>query len=581
MKTMIQKYIRKGSASFAFLLVAIGGGLASCSDSYMEKLNTDGTKVSELDPNAQLTTSLLQTYGDFSLMDTYRSYITGFTQYYAGGWNVTNYAGSVHFENNQTRLIWDRYYEISIKNLVDAIQHSEDKPNLNAALRIHKVYIMSVLTDTYGDLPYKEAGLGYISGVSTPKYDTQEDIYNDFFTELAACEEQLGTGSDKITGDVTSMGGDVNLWKKYANSLRLRFAMRISDVNPQKAQEEFEKAMNQSAGYIANANEDAYVIYSDSPFTYYDGAKEYDFRTNALGEMLYGQDPSSPTMICTSLFNQLKNTNDPRLYRICRHYYNIKRSQIKPDKEGNLDLTDEMVAYFKSAGRAEAPCNPGAAWYNNWVNPVETSKLPTLKKLADEDPDTYNSQDYRARATRPNLSIDFEQPTCPGILMTSAEVEFLLAEAKSKGWNVSGTAESHYEAGVKAAMQLLNNHYLSSNKISDAEISEFIQNNPLGENARQTINTQAWILHLTNPAEGWANMRRSDYPILMDRKKLDKFTNGFVYDDPNMTTPVRLKYPELEGQYNSANYNAAIERMGGTDDWHKRLWWDAYEGNFE
>lgn len=65
-------------------------------------------------------------------------------------------------------------------------------------------------------------------------------------------EANFGTGTDRISGDVTSMGGDVAQWKKYANALRMRYAMRISDVNPQKAKEEFEKAV--VAGAIASAN---------------------------------------------------------------------------------------------------------------------------------------------------------------------------------------------------------------------------------------------------------------------------------------------------------------------------------------
>ena len=73
---------------------------------------------------------------------------------------------------------------------------------------------MSVLTDVYGDIPCMEAGKGYLEGISTPKYDKQEDIYNFFFEELAACVAQLGTGSDRITGDVTSLGGDVAAWKR-------------------------------------------------------------------------------------------------------------------------------------------------------------------------------------------------------------------------------------------------------------------------------------------------------------------------------------------------------------------------------
>ena len=104
--------------------------------------------------------------------------------------------------------------------------------------------------------------------------------------------------------------------------------------------------------------------------------------------------------------------------------------------------------------------------------------------------------------------------------------------------------------------------------------------NELASNAKEAINTQAWILHMMNPSEAWANLRRSDYPTLQDRTKLAKF-DGFTYDDNNLQTPTRLRYPILENQYNSKNYNEAIQRIGSVnekgeyvDDWHKRLWWD-------
>ena len=286
-----------------FSALTLGGTFTSCSDNHMESVNTDDTKSPTINPNAQLTTALLQTYGDFGLMDTYRSYITGFTQYFAGGWNVSFYAGAVNPDNDQMRLIWDQYYSVGIKNLVDAIHNSKDMPNTNAALRIHRVYLMSILTDTYGDIPCSEAGLGFIEGISNPKYDKQEDIYNWFFAELKDCVAQLGTGSDRISGDVTSLNGDTDLWKKYANSLILRFAMRISDVNPALAQQEFESVLASESGYISNSNENAYVKYLDAPFTLYDGSRDLDFRANALSAILYGQDPTSPTFVCSTLYN--------------------------------------------------------------------------------------------------------------------------------------------------------------------------------------------------------------------------------------------------------------------------------------
>ena len=557
--------------------LTLGGTFTSCSDNHMESVNTDDTKSPTINPNAQLTTALLQTYGDFGLMDTYRSYITGFTQYFAGGWNVSFYAGAVNPDNDQMRLIWDQYYSVGIKNLVDAIHNSKDMPNTNAALRIHRVYLMSILTDTYGDIPCSEAGLGFIEGISNPKYDKQEDIYNWFFAELKDCVAQLGTGSDRISGDVTSLNGDTDLWKKYANSLILRFAMRISDVNPALAQQEFEGVLASESGYISNSNENAYVKYLDAPFTLYDGSRDLDFRANALSEILYGQDPTSPTFVCSTLYNMLKDNNDPRLLKICRNYINTTRSETKP--EGCFDVTDDMVAWENAGGTGVQANDPGAAWWDQWPTVPATSEIPTLQQLVNNYPDKgYDQSNYPARMTRPFLALAFEQPNCPGILITSAEVEFLLAEAATKGWAVQGDAESHYEAGIRAAMQLLNDCYDIVGKISETDINDYIAANPLGDNPKEQINKEAYILHLTNPAEAWANLRRSDYPVLQDRAKFGNFTYTCV---DGFKTPVRLKYPNLEAKYNSVNYKEAIERLGGTDDWHKRMWWDVAEQNFQ
>lgn len=553
-------------------------GLSACSDAYMEDVNTDDSKASTIDPNTQLTTALLQTYGDFSLMDTYRSYITGFTQYYAGGWNVSNYAGAVYPKDSEMTYVWKRYYSIGIKNLVDAIHRSENMPNTNAALRIHRAYMMAVLSDIYGDIPCTEAGMSYINGNANPKYDTQEEVYDFIFSELKACAAQLGKGTDLISGDVTSLGGDAAAWKRYANTLRLRYAMRISDVAPEKARIEFESALDADGGIISSAEDDAYVKYIDAPFTLYDGANDLDFRANALGEMIYGQDPESPSFVCSTLFNYMKKMNDPRLYRIARCYIHTTRSQT--DTSGNFDVTDEVIDWGERGGTGIVPCNVGDAWWSDWVNGPANNEIPTLESLVKLYPDKgYDKNNYPARMLRPTIAIAFCNANCPGILITSAEVEFLLAEAASKDWDVPDDAESYYKAGIRASMQMLNNYYDIVSKISDAEIDEYIAENPLGDNAREAINTQAWILHLTNPSEGWANLRRSDYPALADRTLLP-VRGDFPHEDPNMQTPVRLRYPLLEAKYNSVNYKEAVERIGGNDNWHTRIWWDTAEQNF-
>jgi hypothetical protein len=250
-----------------------------------------------------------------------------------------------------------------------------------------------------------------------------------------------------------------------------------------------------------------------------------------------------------------------------------------------VDVTDEVLDYLQRTGDTEHPNNPGAAWYNDWVNAPANSEIPTLDNLVRLYPEAgFDGSNYPARMMRPFLSIDFEMPDRPGTLINSAEIEFLLAEAKLNGWNVGGTVEDHFRAGVKASIRWMNDHYLqAADKVSDAETETFIDAlvaNELASNAKEAINTQAWILHMMNPSEAWANLRRSDYPTLQDRTQLAKF-DGFTYDDNNLQTPTRLRYPILENQYNSKNYNEAIQRIGSVnekgeyvDDWHKRLWWD-------
>ncbi|MCF0176690.1 MAG: SusD/RagB family nutrient-binding outer membrane lipoprotein [Bacteroidales bacterium] len=562
----------------AFILSA---AICACSKEHMTDVNTDKSKPSSIDPNTQLTTALLQTYGDFGMMDTYRSYITGFTQHMAGSWNVSNYGGSVHAQDDQMSLIWDKLYAVAIKNLVDGISRTDEDSNINGALRTHRAYLMSVLTDTYGDVPCSEAGLGYLEHIANPKYDRQEDIYNWLFTELEKSIESLAKGTDRVYGDVSSYNGDAAKWAKYANSLRMRFAMRISDVNPAKAKEEFEKSLKASCGYISSASEDMYIKYMNAPFTLYDGSRDLDFRANALGEILYGQDFNSPSHICATFYDILNNSGDPRLFRYVRHYNNVLRSQISADDQGNIDLTEEFHAYLKSINAKAECCKVGAAWYDEYpANIPSVDAIPTLKAAVEANPGKgLEKSDPMAHLTRPSYAIAFEKADCPGMLMTYAEVEYLLAEAKTLGWNVSGEAAEHYYAGVRASMQQLNSYY-SIDPIQDSEIEAYINANPFNAaKAREQINTQAWILHIVNPNEAWANMRRSDYPVLVDRTQRPKFK--FTYDDPDLSTPNRLRYPLLEMEYNSASYQEALERLGGKDDWHKRVWWDTADGHFE
>ena len=549
--------------TFIILSAALLAGISSsCSDSYMEDLNTDKSKANSIDPNAQLTTAELQTYGDLGMVEIYRNYLYAFTQQLMGCWNTTNYGGRHTVDNNEMGRIWTSFYPKAIKNLTDAIHRSTEdgnRKNINAILRIYRVYMMSVITDIYGDAPYSEAGLGYLKEIYNPKYDTQEDIYNDFFTELKDAASALNAANDRITGDVI-YNGDVAKWIKLANSLRLRYAMRISDVAPEKARKEFEDALASEGGVLTSGSDDALIKYMDISFSF--GQDSYtDYRGNALSQLLFGNDPANnPSYLCSTFFNQLYNTKDPRTFMIARFYYDGLMSQTSPDNR--IDLTDEITG----KGIAMNPCQPGAFSYDPWPQGYDSDMM---KEIAKTNPSVETTM---ARETEPKLANNFLRGDNPGVVMTCAEVNLLLAEASLKKWNTGGTVEGFYSKGVRAAMDFLADNY-GYDRISDNNFNAYITGNGIGhteQQAKAAINTQAWILHFTNPAECWANVRRSGYPRLKSPAEY-----GFgQYLTGGKDIPVRLCYPTLESSYNKPGYDEALKRMGGKNSWNTHVWWD-------
>lgn len=537
---------------------------ASCSDEYMENMNTDPSKAATIDPNAQLTTAQLQTYGDLSMMEIYRNYHYAFTQQLMGCWNTTNYGGRHTLDNNEMSRIWTSFYTQSLKNIIDAqYRTAEDaeKVNINSVLRIYRVYLMSIITDTYGDAPFSEAGLGFLEGKFNPKYDKQEDIYNSFFLELEDAVNKIDPTKDKVTGDLI-YAGDVTKWQQLANSLRLRFAMRISNVNPTKAQTEFENALVANGGVITDASSDALIKYMTIAFSF--GQEAYsDYRGNSLSQLLFGNDPANnPSYLCSTFFNQLRQSGDPRTFKISRCYYDGLMSATSPDNR--VDITQEMI----EKGIDFSPRDPGAYSWEPWPTGYDSD---ICAELAVNNPSVTATM---AREVEPKLANNFLKSDNPGVVMTSAEVKFLMAEATVKKWNVgSVSAEDLYKQGVRAAMDFLTDNY-GCTATTDAEFDAFIQDKgAFGHTDNQkleAINTQAWILHFTNPAECWANVRRSGYPKLKSPAEY-----GFgQYLTGGTEIPVRLCYPVLESSYNKKSYNEAIERMGGTDNWHSLLWWD-------
>ncbi len=567
----MKKNILSLSVSVLLSLSAAIFALSSCSDKVYEEINTDPTKASQVNPASQLSYAELQMFGDMNYVDVFRLYTYAFTQHLMGCWNTTNYGGQHRMDDNEMSRPWNNLYPAAMRNLTDAIEQTKDdstQVNINAALRIFRVYVGSLLTDYYGDVPFSEAGLGYITGNTQPKYDKQEDLYKFFFTELKAAAQKFDIKATAITSD-PMFGGDISKWKLFANSLRLRYAMRISDVLPTLAQQEFNEAL--ADGVMSSINDDACVKHLNVSYSF--GQESYkDFRGNALAKYFYGNDPANnPSYICQTFWEQLYNNNDPRTLRLCRFYIDDYISISTG--EGRIDLTDAVVATQKANPSKDIiyKIAPGEFSWDNWPSYPDLPGSDLANEVANVQaahPDF--NPGSNPRWLMPKLANNFLQSDNPGMIMTYAEVCFLRAEAAVLGWT-SDNAKDMYETGIRAAMDVLSKYYECS-VITDAEYSAYISQPAIafGASAAQQknqINTQAWILHFHNPAEAWANIRRADYPALTPPTGAK---NPLI---DGTTIPVRFCYPLKEETYSKEAYDEAKGRVGNYS-WHARLWWD-------
>ena len=544
--------------------------LASCSDKIYEEINTDPTKADHINPSSQLSYAELQMYGDMNYVDVHRLYTYAFTQHLMGCWNTTNYGGQHRMDDNEMSRPWNNLYAGAIRNLTDAIEATKDdatQVNIHAALRIFRVYVGSLLTDYYGDVPFSEAGMGYITGNSKPKYDKQEDLYRFFFTELKEAAALFDISAKAITSDPL-FGGNIAEWITFANSLRLRYAMRLSDVLPDFAKTEFVDALED--GVMVSGTDDACVKHLNVSYSF--GQEAFrDIRGNAMAKYFYGNDPANnPSYLCQTFWEQLYKNNDPRTTRLCRFYIDDYMSISTGD--GRIDVTDAVLATQAANPSTNViyTIAPGEFSWDNWPSytDIPGSPLATqIEGIQAAHPD-YNPGS-NPRWLMPKLANNFLRSDNPGILMTYAEVCFLRAEAAVLGWTTDN-AKDCYENGIRAAMNILADYYGCS-VITDAEYAAYIAEAAVAfgsvpDQQKSQINTQAWILHFHNPAEAWANVRRADYPKLQAPNTKNPLIDG-------ADIPVRLCYPIKEETYSKDAYREAKDRVGNYS-WHARLWWD-------
>ena len=489
------------------------GVLASCEfDKGFEEMNVNPNSASQVGVATKITK--LQTDISGSRYENWRNsliYSSTIVQHHAeNNW----WAGDTYNRNDDWSFAqWNQAYGGMVKGVQDIIAQLESEGDSGTHMgmaRIMRVFIFHRITDLYGDCPYSEAGQGYTNGILTPKYDSQQDIYMDMLKELEEAVAQISGDGALGSADVI-YGGSAAHWKAFGNSMMLRLAMRLTQVDAATAQAWAVKAI--AAGTMTSNDHLASVKHGDGSTG----------RKNGHGEVF---DVDQGSRISTSFMSRMNG--DPRKTRL----------------------------FMRNADK-----NQDAANLIGMKNGLKNDPYTSLDGI--DIPAAGDTTVYAMAAT------ELQSITAPMVLQTYAEVEFLKAEAAIRGW-ISSSDKAHYEAGVTAGMQMLEGIY-GTTPISGAEISAFLAGDgaykaggSVAERWEQVMD-QYFIATYLNEYEAYANWRRSGFPNITATRHPGSYTNGQFM--------VRMIYPTAESGSNAANYAAAVANQG-PDSYTTSLWWD-------
>ncbi|UZU00065.1 SusD/RagB family nutrient-binding outer membrane lipoprotein [Chryseobacterium fluminis] len=427
---------------------------------------------------------------------------------------------------------WARYYVNQINNLNEIISGYSNNPspeillqgsaeNMIGVSKIFRAIIMKRLTDTYGDAPFSEAAKA-TSDIFLPKYDSQKAVYEAIIADLKSGRDLLNTSSTSPAGDILFYG-NLNKWKKLANSVLLQATLQLSKKYPAAtgyAATEFKDALSNSAGVIETVADEAWFTIAP------------------------GNSYPNP-------FSDFRSAD----YRISR----------------------ELVESMKGSGNT----------FNRTSNHTPDTRLTlyanTGKMSAVGLPYGYNSNDLAAAGYSTSgvttISVKFRSSSSAISLMTAGYTYLNRAEAAAKGWTGEAVSDM-LTNGIVLNYNTLDDHYvLNTNAYNPST-------NPFGGTkitpgaaayagarvadialfgAERVIGEEKWIALFLNGFDAWAEFRRTGFPALLPAPSA---VNGGVI-------PRRLRYPVEEANFNNANYLKGVQGLLPAEDKNtSKVWWD-------
>jgi len=410
---------------------------------------------------------------------------------------------------------FDTPYSSELEDFRKIIQKGKeaDDAGIWAPAQILRTLVFSYLTNTFGDIPYSQALQGDSAGASlSPAYDKQQDIYTDFFKQLDDASKALTGASNSLGSSDPIYSGNPAKWQKFANSLRLRLAMQIVNVDAATASTQIQAARSAPGGVFTSNADNATVSWP--------GDGVYN---NPWSDNFSGRDD----------------------HRMSQTFMNLL-----------LGLNDTRVTVFATPTTRDTIVNPAFPNYAGMPNGLVQA----------------TAQPYFNDTSRPGLI--FWPPAnlaavsggtgkaTPTYVMTYAEVSFIEAEAAERGMGglTAAQAQTFYNAGIAASFAqwglTVPASYMSQASVAYAG----------GTNGLVQIDQQEWIALFTDGGTTWSLWRRTCVPNTV--KPGPNAITSIV--------PRRFEYSNTEYAVNEAQVTAAVQRQGPdlltTPMWWDKNW---------
>jgi len=441
--------------------------------------------------------------------------------------------GNRHQAWHDLEYVWTPCYNdaLSIKSMKSTAIAVNDKRYL-AVANIWEAYNFFCLTNLYGPVPYSET---MNSSTITPKYDRQDSIYYQLTRKLKEAGLSIESNASSIDASSDAIfSGNMMKWKKFANTLLIRYAMYMSDAAPELAKEYLNEIVNDPETYPIMTSND------DNAFYHFDGVTHRS-QMYQLSKAKIEEAPFSNVFV-----ERLVSLRDPRLPIYAR-----------PVKYTHTDSTLNALPHNKGVEKYAGHLygitsdNAYSAAWNGGAN--YASKLGEY----------FRTEDDKGSAT---LACAIQ----PLALALYSEMLFFLAEARERGLITTGTAKDYYEDAIRASFDQYGATFTSSKYLNaygsdalgsaDAYLAQSDVNYDGSRDKLTLIAEQKWIASFLLSFEPYFDHRRTMLPGM----RASSGAEAYKFTGSGTKFPSRADYPTSEASTNEVNYLDA--RANGFDE---------------